>query len=41
MNKLELGTYVRLSLTLVFHTVRSKVEVADTRSSEILGQRKK
>lgn len=41
MNKLELVTYIRLSLTLVFHTVHSKVEVADTRSSEVLGQKKK
>lgn len=40
MNELELVyIHVRLSLTLVFRTVRSKA--ADTRSSEVLGRKKK
>lgn len=29
------------SLTLVSHTVRSKVKVVDTRSSEVLGRKNK
>lgn len=42
MNELELVyIHVRLFLTLVFRTVRLKVEVADTRSSEVLGRKKK
>jgi len=41
MNELEPDTYVPpVSNVGLFHTVRSKVEVTDTRSSEVLGREK-